>query len=310
MLPNLFPDGGGTPEYNSVDASLWYVIACHEFLEATGNLPADIAILQPAMDAILDGYSRGTRFGIRADADGLLACGEPGVQLTWMDAKVGDWVVTPRIGKPVEVQALWLNALWAGARRNPRWQAPLDQGTAAFSARFWNAERAGLFDVLDCDHHAGTNDPSIRPNQIFAVGGLPLCLLPAEKARAVVDLVERELLTPLGLRSLAPGEPAYRPRYEGGVVERDGSYHQGTVWPWLIGPFVEAWLRVRGNSSGAIAEARERFLPPLEAHLRAAGLGHISEIADATAPHTPRGCPFQAWSLGEYLRILQILVPK
>jgi predicted glycogen debranching enzyme len=307
MLPNLFPDRGDTPEYNSVDASLWYVVAVHEFLEATGCQPADAGILLPAIDAILDGYSRGTRFGIRADAEGLLACGKPGVQLTWMDAKIGDWVVTPRIGKPVEVQALWLNALWIGAQRNPRWQPLHERGVHAFRAKFWNAARTCLYDVIDCDHVDGAVDASLRPNQIFAVGGLPLCLLPADKARAVVDLVERDLLTPLGLRSLAPTEPAYRPRYEGGVLQRDGSYHQGTVWPWLIGPFVEAWLRVRDNSPAAIREARERFLPPLVEHLRAAGLGHVSEIADADAPHTPRGCPFQAWSLGELLRIERLL---
>jgi predicted glycogen debranching enzyme len=313
MLPNRFPDKGETPEFNSVDASLWYVIATHEFLRsASESCTADqIGKIESAIEAILAGYSQGTRFGIRVDECGLLACGVPGVQLTWMDAKVGDWVVTPRIGKPVEVQALWLNALRIGALRGSRWQFLYDSGLRAFRLKFWNEARRCLFDVIDCNHQSGTLDASLRPNQIFAVGGLPLCLLEEESARAVVDVVEASLLTPNGLRSLGPQEPGYRPRYEGEVVQRDGSYHQGTVWPWLIGPFVEAWVRVRGNSQAAIEDARNRFLPPLYEHLNEAGLDHISEIFDAEAPHTPRGCPFQAWSLGELLRLEHsVLVPN
>ena len=305
MLPNRFPDRGETPEFNSVDASLWYVIASHEFLLGASDIctPDQIGKIESAIEAILEGYNRGTRFGIRPDECGLLSCGVPGIQLTWMDAKVGDWVVTPRIGKPVEVQALWLNALGIGAQRNSTWQSLYDSGLQAFRSKFWNEARGCLFDVIDCDHRRGTSDASLRPNQIFAVGGLPLCLLEDEPARAVVDAVEALLLTPKGLRSLGPQELDYRPRYAGGVVQRDGSYHQGTVWPWLIGPFVEAWLRVRGNSQSAIEDARNRFLPPLYEHLNEAGLGHVSEITDAEAPHTPRGCPFQAWSLGELLRL-------
>ena len=312
MLPNRFPDKGETPEFNSVDASLWYVIASHELLQtASSSCTADqIGKIESAIEAILDGYSQGTRFGIRLDECGLLACGVPGVQLTWMDAKVGDWVITPRIGKPVEVQALWLNALWIGAQRSPRWQSLFDSGIESFRSRFWNESRRCLFDVIDCDHQHGTLDASLRPNQIFAVGGLPLCLLEDEPARAVVDAVEASLLTAKGLRSLGPGETDYHPRYEGGVVQRDGSYHQGTVWPWLMGPFVEAWLRVRGNSQSALEEARNRFLPPLYEHLNEAGLGHVSEITDAEAPYTPRGCPFQAWSLGELLRLEHSILNK
>src|SRR5271157_3163448 len=245
MLPNLFPDRGAVPEFNSVDASLWYVIAVHEFLQVAESRgePASLVVqlaLSRAVHSILTGYARGTRYGIRADSDGLLAAGVPGVQLTWMDSKIGDWVVTPRVGKPVEVQALWLIALLEG-----------------------------------------------------------------EQARRVVDVVEARLLTPLGLRSLAPGLPGYAPRYQGGVRERDGTYHQGAVWPWLIGPFVEAWVRVRGGTPEAKREARTRFLAPLLQHLDSAGLGHVSELADGDAPHTPRGCPFQAWSLGEVLRLEQ-----
>jgi len=308
MLPNRFPDRGDTPEFNSVDASLWYIVAVHELLGALEAerrvLPStDRARLATAVAAILAGYARGTRFGIRADEDGLLAAGEPGWQLTWMDAKVGDQVITPRIGKPVEIEALWLNALWIGERLVGGWGPLFDRASESFRKRFWHERGGYLHDVVDVDHHAGTVDPSFRPNQIFAVGGLPLMLLDAERARRVVDSVEARLWTPLGPRSLAPGEPGYRPRYEGDVWSRDSAYHQGTVWPWLAGAFVEAWVRVRGGTPEAKREARARFLEPLLAHLDDAGLGHISEIADAEPPHTPRGCPFQAWSVGEALRL-------
>jgi predicted glycogen debranching enzyme len=219
-----------------------------------------------------------------------------------MDAKIGDWVVTPRIGKPVEVQALWLNALWIGGHFSDVWQSHLARGQATFAERFWNPSRECLYDVIDANHHHGAVDAALRPNQIFAVGGLPLQLLDGEKARQVVDAVERALWTPLGLRTLAPSEPGYCPHYEGDVPHRDGAYHQGTVWPWLIGSFVEAWLRIRSDTVAARREAQERFIAPLMQHLDKAGLGHVSEIANADPPHTPRGCPFQAWSVGELMR--------
>ncbi len=317
MVPNRFPDTGETPEFNSVDASLWYIVAAHEYLLAAANRPSapepdpeefesDRQILHAAIEKILAGYSAGTRHGIRADSDGLLAAGAPGTQLTWMDAKVGDWVVTPRIGKPVEIQALWINALRVGTQISARWEDLLARARESFAARFWNEERGCLYDVVDVDHVAGRVDPAIRPNQIFAVGGLPFPVLPIysdERARRVVDLVEERLLTPLGLRSLAPQEPGYCPHYDGDMRHRDGAYHQGTVWPWLIGPFVEAWVRVRSSTAVARRQARERFLPPLRAHLQSAGIGHISEVTDAEPPHTPCGCPFQAWSMGEFLRL-------
>ncbi len=265
-------------------------------------------MLEMAVEAILDGYARGTRFGIGADADGLLKAGAPGVQLTWMDAKVGDWVVTPRAGKPVEVQALWLNALKIGTKVNERWKSFYEHGRETFLSRFWDESRGCLYDVVDCDHRAGEIDKSLRPNQIFAVGGLPFAILEGERARRVVDTVEHALLTPIGLRSLAPGEPGYAPRYQGGVRERDGSYHQGTVWPWLMGAFVQAWLRVRGNTPDAKHQAREIFLAPLVSRLDEAGIGHFPEIADGDAPHTPRGCPFQAWSAGEALRLSNVVL--
>jgi predicted glycogen debranching enzyme len=315
MLPNRFPDQGHTPEFNAVDASLWYVIAVHDFLQAAAKArfaltTHDREVLDAAIDAILSGYASGTRYQIHATDDGLLAAGQPGVQLTWMDAKVGDWVVTPRIGKPVEVQALWLNALRIASSTTEKWGALLARGTAAFQSRFWNRHGGYLYDVVDVDHVAGTFDACFRPNQIFALGGLPFPLLEGERARQVVSAVERRLRTPLGLRSLAPGEPGYAPHYEGGVRERDGAYHQGTVWPWLMGAFVEAWVRVRGNTPDAKREARLRFLEPLLEHLDEAGLGHLSEIADAEPPHTPRGCPFQAWSVGEALRLQHVVLAE
>jgi len=311
MLPNLFPDGNAKPEYNSVDASLWYVIAAGELLtdpQSSSLLSlADRQALKDAILAIVSGYVRGTRFAIRCDSDGLLACGDPGVQLTWMDAKIGDYVVTPRIGKPVEIQALWLNALATAAALSQTFAAYFESARGSFELRFWNEASGCLYDVVDVDHQPGRMDASVRPNQIFAAGGLPLSLLPPERARRVIDTVEQQLLTPLGLRSLAPGDPAYVPHYQGSVWQRDTAYHQGTVWPWLMGPFVEAWLKIRGNTDSAKREAEQRFVAPLQVHLSRAGIGHVSEISDAEAPYTPRGCPFQAWSVSELLRISALL---
>jgi predicted glycogen debranching enzyme len=306
MLPNRFPDQGDIPEYNSVDASLWYVIVVHEFLEAAGNDPSLIRekdLLLATVEAILTGYLKGTRYGIRGDSDGLLACGVPGSQLTWMDAKVGDWVVTPRIGKPVEIQALWLNALGLTCLRNPQWNALFEQGRASFQRRFWNESRSCLYDVIDVDHQPGYVDDRLRPNQLFAVGGLPIALIEGKRAALIVQTAEDFLWTPLGPRSLAPGEKDYAPHYSGPPLERDGAYHQGTVWPWLAGPFVEAWVRVHGGTTEAKVRARALFLTPQLARLDLPGLNHVPEIADADPPHTARGCPFQAWSLGELLRL-------
>jgi predicted glycogen debranching enzyme len=313
MLPNRFPDQGDLPEYNSVDASLWYIVAVHDFLQAMKDRPGVVfqrqkKRLQQAVEAILTGYSQGTRYAIHMDQDGLLAAGVPGVQLTWMDSKIGEWVVTPRIGKPVEVQALWLNALWMASQFSERWKEPFVRGRESFCARFWNEQGGYLYDVVDVDHESGKVDALFRPNQILAIGGLPIPLIEGERAKRVVEAVTQRLWTPLGLRSLAPQEPAYTPRYEGGVRERDSVYHQGTVWPWIIGPFVEAWVRVHGESDDARREARTRFLMPIMEHLNNAGLGHVSEIADADPPHRPRGCPFQAWSVGEVLRLDRMIL--
>jgi predicted glycogen debranching enzyme len=308
MLPNRFSEAGGGPEFNSVDASLWFVMAVHELVRASARRrvlsAADKIRLMLAVDDVLRGYAAGTRFGIRVDRDGLLAAGEAGVALTWMDAKAAGHAVTPRIGKPVEIQALWLNALAFAGSGASDWKRLFDAGRASFERRFWNEARGCLFDVVDVDHAAFRVDDRIRPNQIFAVGGLPLALLGGERARRVVDVVERELLTPAGLRTLAPRERGYAGRYEGGPDARDAAYHQGTAWPWLMGPFVDAWIRVRGGTREAREAARLRFVRPLAAELDRCGIGHLYEIADGDAPHTPRGCPFQAWSLGELLRLL------
>ena len=306
MLPNRLPDHGEAPEYNSVDAALWYVVVVHEFLEAARNdssLNAQQDVLLATVEAILAGYLHGTSFGIHGSDDGLLACGVPGVQLTWMDAKVGDHVITPRIGKPVEIQALWLNALGLAARRDSKWQTAFEQGRASFEQRFWNEARDCLYDVVDADHEPGKLDASLRPNQIFAVGGLPIQLVDGERAVGMVQVVEDQLWTPMGLRSLAPGEPGYAPHYAGSPAQRDSVYHQGTVWPWLAGAFIEAWARVHGGSPEIWQQAREKFLAPSLRRLDLTGLHHVPEIADAEPPYCARGCPFQAWSIGEIIRV-------
>jgi predicted glycogen debranching enzyme len=312
MVPNRFTDADDTPEYNAVDASLWFVIAVAEYLDAADGAHATVdpvlrLAFQRAVEGVLDGYVRGTRFRIRLDDDGLIAAGEPGSPLTWMDAKIGDRGVTPRVGKPIEVQCLWLNALAFARRTAPRFEALFVKGLASCRARYFDPALGYAVDVLDVNHTPGKVDASLRPNQIYAVGGLPLMLFDGDVARRVVDTVEARLLTPLGLRSLAPGSTEYAGRYQGDSKSRDEAYHQGTVWPFLLGPFIEAWVRVRGGGPRTIAEARSRFLPAMRAHLKQAGLGHVSEIADAELPHTPRGCPFQAWSVGEWLRIQALL---
>jgi predicted glycogen debranching enzyme len=305
MLPNRFPDAGESPEYNTVDATLWLFEAVRSYLQYTDDYDFVRTRLYPKLKEIIDWHTRGTRYGIRLDSDGLLACGEAGVQLTWMDAKIGDWVVTPRAGKPVEIQALWYNALSIlrdlahefGDSGPKTFLGELAKETKdSFNAQFWNADTGCLYDVVDGQHR----DAAIRPNQIFAVSLLH-GMLPPKKQRQIVEVVQRELLTPLGLRSLSPSDPSYRPRYEGGVVERDSAYHQGTVWPWLIGPYISAYVKVHKRSKEARRQA-ELLLKPFEEHLRMAALGQISEIADADSPYEPRGCAAQAWSIGELLR--------
>ena len=250
MLPNRFPDSGQAPEFNAVDGSLWFVIALQAFLdEAARSKHAvgvhDHRVFDQAIRQIVEGYAAGTRHGIRMDDDALIAAGEPGFQLTWMDARIGDRVVTPRIGKPVEIQCLWINTLAIAGARDARWKAIQQRGMESFTARFWNENRGCLYDVVDANHVPGTVDASLRPNQIFAVGGLPLMLVSSDQAQKIVDTVERELLVPLGLRTLAPGEPGYVGSYKGGVEARDSAYHQGTAWPWMLYAFADACVRTQ-----------------------------------------------------------------
>ncbi len=304
MLPNRFPDEGQTPEYNTVDATLWYFEAIRAYHQASGD-DALLSELFPVLQDIVSWHQHGTRYNIHVDpADGLLYAGEPGVQLTWMDAQVDDWVVTPRIGKPVEVNALWYNALCSMAAFAARLGADASvyrdqagQARAGF-ARFWNPAAGYCYDVIDGP--AG-NDAALRPNQLLAVSLLHSPLLPAQQ-RAVVDACARRLLTSHGLRSLSPDDPAYVGRYGGDRRQRDGAYHQGTVWAWLIGPFVSAYLRVYGDRQTA-----RSFLRPLLDHLADHGLGSISEIFDGDPPFTPRGCFAQAWSVAELLRVMPAL---
>ncbi len=299
MLPNRFPEAGGAPEYNTADATLWYFEAIRAYHEATGD-DETIKDLFSVLEEIVRWHREGTRYGIAEDlGDGLLRSGEPGVQLTWMDAKVGDWVVTPRTGKAVEINALWHNALvtMAGFARRLRkpakpWEGLAARVRASFE-RFWN-ERAGCcYDVIDGPEG---HDDALRPNQIFAVS-LPASPLSTARQRRVVDACARHLLTSYGLRSLAPGHPRYQGCYRGDPWRRDSAYHQGTVWAWLLGPFALAHFKVYGDRAAA-----RSFLEPLADHLRDHGVGSIAEVFDGDAPFAPRGCIAQAWSVAETLR--------
>ncbi len=315
MIPNRFPDAGEEPEYNTVDATLWFFVAVYKYLQYTDDRDFVGQQLWPALQEVIDWHCRGTRYQICVDQDGLLSAGEPGVQLTWMDAKVGDWVVTPRQGKAVEINALWYNALrimeeLAGLfdpGRAPIYGALAGQVVTRFGEMFWNEEQGYLYDVVDSD----SCDPSLRPNQLFALS-LPFPLREGERARLVLAAVERHLLTPCGLRSLAPGEPGYRPRCEGPPWERDGAYHQGTVWAWLLGPFITALVRLHGEEGRVQART---LIEDFQTHLGEAGVGTLSEIFDAEPPFVPRGCIAQAWSVAELLRayhedVLQLAPPR
>lgn len=307
LIPNRFTDSGEGADYNSVDASLWFLHAVGRYLDYTGDEASVSRDLWPVMAQILECYRDGTHYGIRTDADGLLLAGEDGTQLTWMDAKVDDWVVTPRRGKPVEVNALWHHGLRVGAAlaerfgdpdRASRFGADAERVKEAFERTFWNETQGCLYDVVDGE----TRDASVRPNQVLALS-LPESLISARRARRILQVVESRLLTPLGLRSLAPEEDSYRGIYTGDAYSRDGAYHQGTVWGWLIGPFVTAFVRVHGGSAEARQEAA-RYLEPFQQHLYDAGLGHISEVFDGDPGHTPKGCYAQAWSTAEVHRAL------
>ncbi|HKC63374.1 MAG TPA: amylo-alpha-1,6-glucosidase [Pyrinomonadaceae bacterium] len=308
MLPNRFPDAGEQPEYNTVDATLWFFEAVRAYLEQTGDEEFVRQEIYNVLVDIIYWHVKGTRYNIHADQQGLLYSGEEGVQLTWMDAKVGDLVVTPRRGLAVEIQALWYNALsvmealaerFHDRERQYLYALRAERARQSFNQIFWNDEAGCLYDVIDGDRR----DASLRPNQIFAVS-LKHSMLSEEKSRRVVEAVERDLLTPYGLRSLAPTDPQYRAHYTGDSLSRDCAYHQGTVWAWLIGPFITAYLKVNNRSEESRKKALQ-WLQNFREHLSEAGLGQVSEIFDADEPHTPRGCIAQAWSVAEILRAMK-----
>jgi predicted glycogen debranching enzyme len=305
MLPNRFPDAGDVPEYNTIDATLWYFEAVRAFVQRTKDVRFVDQNLYAVLSEIIAWHSRGTRYGIRLDADGLIVSDDRSVQLTWMDAKIGDWVVTPRHGKAVEIQALWYNAVrtmeslarWTGKDSDAKRYSSLAVLAArSFNEKFWNHDAGYLYDTIS----AVECDSTMRPNQILAVS-LPYGMLNKGRAAQVVAAVERDLFTPFGLRSLSPADPRYRGHYEGDPVQRDSCYHQGPVWPWLLGPFIDAYVKVHGKrkARGPV----HQWLSALESHLSDAGLGHVSEILDGDAPHQPRGCFAQAWSVAEVLRV-------
>jgi predicted glycogen debranching enzyme len=304
MLPNRFPDAGETPEYNSVDATLWFFEAVRALVQHTDEYDFVRTNLYEVLKEIVEWHLQGTRYNIRVDTDGLLFAGEAGVQLTWMDAKVGDWVVTPRQGKPVEIQALWYNALrvmqnlarkFGEVENETEYGRLAKQAEASFNEQFWNETEGFLYDVVNGD----ARDASIRPNQIIALS-LTHSMVSQERGKRILEVVERELLTPRGLRTLSPRDRQYRGRYEGSPASRDAAYHQGTVWPWLMGPFITAYSRILGESAGRKfgADWFENFRD----HLNEAGIGQVSEIFDGDEPHSARGCIAQAWSVAELLR--------
>ncbi|HEY2124735.1 MAG TPA: amylo-alpha-1,6-glucosidase, partial [Chthoniobacterales bacterium] len=306
LIPNMFPDGAKEGKYHTADATLWFFHALQRYFEAT-NDQTTLKLLLPTLVDIIEHHLRGTKFNIAADPeDGLLRQGADGYQLTWMDAKMGDWVVTPRRGKAVEINALWYNALqllarWLGqtgeASQAERYEVAARRALASFNQRFWYDDGGYLYDVVDCNGAPGTHDRSCRPNQLFAIS-LDHPVLDQSRWASVMQVVQEKLVTPVGLRSLSPDDPEYKPIYAGDLRSRDGAYHQGTIWAWLIGPFIDAWIRVNPEEK----QGARKFLEFFPEHLSDAGIGTISEVYDARAPHAAGGCIAQAWSVAEVLR--------
>jgi predicted glycogen debranching enzyme len=305
LVPNRFRDEDGTAEYNTVDASLWFCWAVDSYRKATQDTELVRRIFYPAVQQIIAAYLAGTDYNIHADTDGLISAGDPSIQLTWMDAKVGSWVVTPRHGKAVEIQALWYNALRVAADlaalfRDPQAEKQYRECAThvekSFLSTFWFEATNCLADCVVGGHVDG----SIRPNQIYALS-LPYPLLTGDRALSVLKVVEQKLLTPVGLRSLDPSHPDYQAHYRGEPATRDGQYHQGTVWGFLLGAYLSAVIRLRGKDG--LQQAR-KILAGLSAPLQQAGIGTLSEIYDGAEPHHPRGCIAQAWSIAEVLRVL------
>ncbi|HVM61437.1 MAG TPA: amylo-alpha-1,6-glucosidase, partial [Verrucomicrobiae bacterium] len=311
MIPNVFPDKGETPEYNTVDASLWFVVTAWKYWKASGDDDGARQLL-PALGEVVKFYKEGTRYDIYADSDALITAGTPGTQLTWMDVKVDGYVPTPRHGKPVEINALWLNALVMLAEMEEKLVRDIhsavilrklaDQVAGSFVRAFWNADGGYLFDVVRGDER----DASVRPNQILAVG-LPYTSLNPTQQKSVLDVVTQHLLTPYGLRSLSPKDSRYCGRYTGNRWQRDCCYHQGTVWPWLIGAYCDAYAKVNGMGKTQRKEIG-KIIAPLLHHMEEAGLGSVAEIFDGNQPHRPVGCFAQAWSVGELLRVYDTYV--
>ena len=308
MLPNRFMDNNEPPEYNNADGTLWYFNAVYDYLQTTHDLDFILKEILPVLKDIIQWHLKGTRFNIHADTDGLLYAGEAGQQLTWMDARIGDWVVTPRMGKPVEIEALWYNALKIfeailllngepGSAGNILEKA--EQAKKSFSEKYWYAEGNYLYDNID---ESGTPDASIRPNQVFALS-LPFHLIEGEKAKAVMNILKSKLYTPVGLRSLSPDDPNYRGNYGGNTFLRDGAYHQGTVWSWLLGPYVEAGMKTAGDQFKTEAMG---IINHFTYHLKEGCIGTVSEIFDGDPPYHPRGCVAQAWGVAEILRVIKI----
>jgi predicted glycogen debranching enzyme len=308
MLPNRFQDNNEAPEYNTVDGTLWYFVAVYNYLKATKDKAFVLTEILPKLKEIINWHYRGTRYNIHVAEDGLLYAGESGVQLTWMDAKVGDWVVTPRTGKPVEIQALWYNALcifsnllaFNGQEEDAyKMQEQAHRAKCSFEEKFWYETGGYLYDVIDENNNP---DASLRPNQLFAIS-LPFQLLNGDKAKSVVSVVEEKLLTPKGLRSLSPDDSRYVPHYGGNAWHRDSAYHQGTVWSWILGSYIDALYKTNGSSAALTKAAAvvRNFI----AHLEEAGIGTVSEIFDAEPPFTSRGCIAQAWGVAEVLRVIK-----
>ena len=313
MLPNRFPDNGALPQYNHADGSLWFFVAVYQYLQASGDKAFVLNEILPVLGDIISWHVKGTRYNIKEDTDGLLYAGAPGVQLTWMDAKYDNHVVTPRTGKPVEINALWYNALqvYAGLlqlSRKRRLANDMKNKAALtqqhFLKKFWNEKTGYLYDVID----AHTKDESLRPNQLFAIT-LPFPLLYSKKGKQVLKAVGEQLYAPVGLRTLSPAHPAYRGIYQGDQRQRDEAYHQGTVWSWLLGPYIDAIMKLQGVRAKPMAR---KVIQQCCDHLHHAGVGTVSEIFDGDPPHHPKGCIAQAWGVAELIRVIKAyeLTPK
>jgi predicted glycogen debranching enzyme len=307
MLPNRFQDNNEPPEYNNVDGTLWYFNAVYAYLQTTNDRNFILKEILPVLKDIIESHFKGTRYNIHVDSDGLLYAGEPGQQLTWMDARIGSWVVTPRMGKPVEVEALWYNALKifeallllnGESESAEKILRKADQAKKSFIEQFWYSEGNYFYDVID---EEGRPDATLRPNQIFALS-LPFHLVEGAKAKSVMDIIRSKLYTPVGLRSISPDDPRYKGHYVGNTFMRDAAYHQGTVWSWLLGPFVEAGMKTAGD---AFKPEAVSIIGRFAYHLNEGCIGNVSEIFDGDAPHRPRGCVAQAWGVAETLRVIK-----